>query len=87
MKTGSGGSAGWSNSVRSRLHLFYPEPESDAEPDRSARVLELPKANYGSTGESIRLRYVEGTLRPDVPPVWFVRHPDQKDRLEADQKE
>ena len=68
MKTGTGGSTGWSNSVRARMHLYHPELTDDAEPERDARVLELPKANYGAHGETIRLRYVEGTLRRENEP-------------------
>jgi RecA-family ATPase len=65
MSTGTGGSTAWSNTVRSRLHLCMPQVEKDAEPDRNARILELPKANYAATGELLALTWKDGTLQLD----------------------
>jgi RecA-family ATPase len=65
MSTGDGGSTGWNNSVRSRLHLYAPKPEDEAEPDSNVRVLERPKANYAASGDCLRLRWLAGTLQVD----------------------
>lgn len=39
--------------------------ENGVEPDRDARILELPKSNYGPDGTQLRLRWVESALRPE----------------------
>ncbi|MCJ7995889.1 AAA family ATPase [Rhizobium cremeum] len=61
MKSGSGssGSTAWNNSVRSRLYLTRPTGDS-IDPD--ARVLKTMKANYGTTGDEIRLRWKAGAF-------------------------
>jgi len=61
--TGTSGSTAWSNSVRSRLYLEV--PKSNGEPDSSARVLKVMKANYGSTGTKIKLRWHDGVYVVD----------------------
>jgi RecA-family ATPase len=50
--TGTSGSTGWSNSVRSRLYLEVTSPET--------RNLKLMKANHGKTGEKIEMRWQDG---------------------------
>jgi RecA-family ATPase len=57
--TGSSGSTGWNNSVRSRLYLE--RVGNDDDPDR--RVLRSMKANYGPTGEKIPLRWERGVFK------------------------
>ena len=61
--TGSGtsGSTGWSNSVRSRLYLTRLRDEG-IEPDPDARVLRTMKANYGPEGGEIRIRWRDGAF-------------------------
>ena len=59
MSSGSGtsGSTGWSNSVRSRLYLQRDEKEADF------RTLELMKSNYATIGTQIRLLYFGGAFK------------------------
>ncbi|QLF70177.1 AAA family ATPase [Peteryoungia desertarenae] len=61
MKSGSGssGSTAWNNSVRSRLYLTRPTGDA-ADPD--GRLLKTVKANYGTTGDEIRLRWKAGAF-------------------------
>lgn len=67
MSSGSGtsGSTGWNNSVRSRLYLERIAQEGyEANPD--ARVLRTMKANYGRTGGEITMTWKDGVFVPDV---------------------
>lgn len=59
MQTGTGisGSTGWNNSVRSRLYLTKEKDE-----DSDVRILKVMKANYGTTGAEIRLRWKAGAF-------------------------
>lgn len=59
--TGSSGSTGWNNSVRSRLY-FKRITDGDVENDPDARLLETMKANYGRVGEQIKLRWRRGVF-------------------------
>lgn len=63
--TGTSGSTAWSNSVRSRLYLTRPEGK-DIDPDK--RVLKTMKANYGSVGDEIHLRWKAGAFALDDGP-------------------
>ncbi|MCZ4287865.1 AAA family ATPase [Hoeflea alexandrii] len=58
MESGSGtsGSTAWSNSVRSRLYLT-----SDKD-DASRRILKTVKANYGTTGDEIKIQWQSGAF-------------------------
>jgi RecA-family ATPase len=58
--TGTSGSTAWSNSVRSRLYLQAVKDD----PDR--RVLKVVKANYGRTGEEIKIRWDDGVYVVDT---------------------
>jgi RecA-family ATPase len=60
MKTGTGtsGSTGWSNSVRSRLYLERVEGASDQ------RVLTVRKSNRAAAGQQIKLRWAHGAFWP-----------------------
>ena len=67
LSTGSmdGGSTGWSNSVRSRWSLARPNAEGNTDaPDTAERVLVRMKANYSSVGDTVRLRWVNGSFAP-----------------------
>jgi len=54
--SGTSGSTAWSNSVRSRLYLTADKD------DTSGRVLKTVKANYGTTGDEIKLRWQKGAF-------------------------
>lgn len=57
--TGSSGSTGWNNSVRSRLYFSRLTDEGyEADPD--ARVLRTMKANYGRVGDEIAVQWRDG---------------------------
>lgn len=59
--SGTSGSTGWNNSVRSRLYLERVSQDGyEADPD--ARVLRIMKANYGRTGGKISLRWESGVF-------------------------
>lgn len=57
--SGSSGSTAWNNSVRSRLYLTRPDGK-DGDPD--LRILKTMKANYGTTGGEIKLRWKDGVF-------------------------
>lgn len=62
--TGSSGSTAWNNAVRSRLYLTKPRDEAgEADPD--VRVLKTVKANYGRSGDDIRIRWRNGAFVRD----------------------
>jgi RecA-family ATPase len=67
MNTGSGdsGSTAWNASFRSRLYFREPKPEEGETPDRNARILEIPKANYAARGGELRLRWRDGVIEPE----------------------
>jgi RecA-family ATPase len=68
--TGSSGSTGWNNSVRSRLYLTSPKPNRDGDiEDRNVRWLKTMKANHGQTGGKLKLRWLDGVfVRDDIKP-------------------
>lgn len=55
--SGSGGSTGWSNAVRSRLYLYQEE-------DTGRTVLARKKSNYAKKNETIDLMWHEGAFIP-----------------------
>lgn len=59
--SGTSGSTGWNNSVRSRLYLERVTQEG-YESDPDARLLRTMKANYGRTGGEISLRWQGGVF-------------------------
>lgn len=64
--TGLSGSTAWNSSVRSRLYLKRVKDDAyEADPD--ARTLETMKANYGPTGGTIALTWMDGVFVPDLP--------------------
>ena len=64
--TGTSGSTGWNNSVRSRLYLERVK-EDGFEADPDARVLRGMKANYGRIGDEIALRWESGVFVSEGP--------------------
>ncbi|WP_373503644.1 AAA family ATPase [Aestuariivirga sp.] len=66
--TGTSGSTGWSNSVRSRLYLERVTNEGfEANPD--ARRLSVKKANYARIGTEISLTWQNGVFVADTTPT------------------
>jgi RecA-family ATPase len=61
--TGSSGSTGWNNAVRSRLYLTKPEDAADDD----TRVLKSVKANYGPLGNGIEVTWRKGVFVCNVP--------------------
>lgn len=64
--SGTSGSTGWNNSVRSRLYLER-VIQGGYEADPDARVLRTMKANYGRTGGEISLRWQSGVFVAQAP--------------------
>jgi RecA-family ATPase len=60
--SGSSGSTGWNNSVRSRLYLERIKSGDGSEDDPDARVLKTMKANYAAAGAQIKLRWSRGVF-------------------------
>ncbi len=60
--SGTSGSTGWNNSVRSRLYL---ERCGSDEDDQDTRILKAKKANYGPVGTEIRIRWDRGVFRTE----------------------
>lgn len=64
--TGTSGSTGWNNSVRSRLYLSRVKQDGyEANPD--ARVLQTMKSNYARIGAEIALTWQNGVFVADAP--------------------
>lgn len=59
--SGTSGSTGWNNSVRSRLYLERVAQEG-YEQDPNARVLSTKKANYGRTGGEVSMKWQAGVF-------------------------
>ena len=66
MNSGSGtsGSTGWSNSVRSRLYFETVKADDGDEPDPDLRQLSLKKTNYGPVGRPLTVRSSAGVYVP-----------------------
>lgn len=62
--TGTSGSTGWNNSVRSRLYFHAPKARDNDEADTDVRQLEVMKSNYGPKGEAVRLCWQRGVFVP-----------------------
>jgi RecA-family ATPase len=63
--TGSSGSTGWNNSVRSRLYFEAAKASDGAEPDPDLRTLSVKKANYGPKGAPLTVRWTAGAYVPE----------------------
>ena len=70
--SGTSGSTGWSNSVRSRLYLTRVIQEG-YEPDSDARLLSTMKSNYGRTGGEISMRWQAGVFVAEATPTGLDR--------------
>lgn len=71
--SGTSGSTGWNNSVRSRLYLERVTQEGyEANPD--ARLLSTKKANYGRTGGEIAVTWRDGVFVADAPETGLDRN-------------
>lgn len=69
--SGLSGSTAWNNSARSRLYLRRDLDSTGVEVDKSVRVLETMKANYGPMGNVIDLRWENHRfVRKARPSVW-----------------
>jgi RecA-family ATPase len=82
--SGSSGSTGWVNSVRSRLYFRAANDKTSDEagddaPETGMRELVIKKNNYGPSGETIRLYYDGGVFKP-------VSSPSSLERAAAEQK-
>ena len=66
--SGTSGSTGWSNSVRSRLYLERVK-KNEEEPDPNRRILRLMKSNYSRTGVEIPLTWKDGTFVAGATPA------------------
>jgi RecA-family ATPase len=77
--TGTSGSTGWNNSVRSRLYLETIKDEKGRQIDADIRVLSVKKLNYGPADIELRLRWSRGCFVLDGPTGGF-------DKLTADAK-
>lgn len=62
--TGTSGSTGWNNSVRSRLYLERVK-DDDYETNPDARILSTKKSNYGRTGGETQLTWKGGVFVAD----------------------
>jgi RecA-family ATPase len=58
--SGSSGSTGWSNSVRSRMYFTRDE---DKDASEGTRILKVMKSNYGPEGERIQVFYERGIYK------------------------
>jgi RecA-family ATPase len=68
--SGTSGSTGWSNSVRSRLYFQRVKDDDGLEPDPDARLLSVMKANYARLGTELRLKWHQGVFVPmDGPAI------------------
>jgi RecA-family ATPase len=62
--TGTSGSTGWSNAVRSRLYLQTAKASDGSDPNPNLRTLQGMKANYGPPGGKIDLEWKNGLFVP-----------------------
>jgi RecA-family ATPase len=63
--TGTSGSTGWNNSVRSRLYFESAKAADGTAPDPDLRTLTLRKANYAPAGANITVRWKAGAYVPE----------------------
>jgi len=62
--TGTSGSTGWNNAVRSRLYLQTAKASDGSEPNKNLRTLQGMKSNYGVPGGKIDLEWKNGLFVP-----------------------
>jgi len=73
--TGSSGSTGWNNSVRSRLYLTTPKTKAGEEASPNERLLKTMKNNHAAAGGKIKLKWQHGVFVrvedvPEATPYW-----------------
>lgn len=80
-RRGDGGNTAWSNTVRSRLYLEYPEKQ-EGQDNPDARILSRKKANYARVGDELPLIWQEGmfTLQPAAGNFGLVGSIEKKNR-------
>lgn len=61
--TGTSGSTGWNNSVRSRL--YFSKTKDAQGHEQELRELKVMKSNYGPAGETVRMRWQQGVFVPE----------------------
>jgi RecA-family ATPase len=59
------GSTAWHNSVRARAYMRPIKTDDGTEPDKSLRVVEFVKSNYGPVADSITVRWKNGAFLPE----------------------
>jgi RecA-family ATPase len=64
--TGSSGSTGWGNSVRSRINFEKAKASDGSEPDPDMRTLTVNKSNYGPAGITLTLKWQNGLYLPQT---------------------
>ena len=75
---GHSGSTDWSNAARSRLYLNRPKDDQGVEIDTDARLLTRKKANFATIGDTIKLRWQNGLLVPEMSgPSYFRRSAEE----------
>jgi RecA-family ATPase len=62
--TGTSGSTGWNNSVRSRLYFQTAKAADGTEPNKNLRIFQGMKNNYGEIGGRIDLEWKNGLFVP-----------------------
>jgi RecA-family ATPase len=62
--TGTSGSTGWNNAVRSRLYFQTAKASDGSEPNPNLRTLQGMKSNYGVPGGKIDLEWINGLFVP-----------------------
>jgi RecA-family ATPase len=62
--TGTSGSTGWNNAVRSRLYLQPAKASDGSEPNKNLRTFQGMKSNYGARGGKIDLEWKNGLFVP-----------------------
>ena len=77
--SGTSGTTGWHNSVRSRLYFKAAKDAGDDVSETGVRELVIKKNNYGPSGETVRLFYEGGVFKP-------VSSPSSLERAAAEQK-
>jgi hypothetical protein len=66
--SGTSGSTGWHNSVRSRMYFKAANSDGEDALENGLRELIIRKTNYGPSGEAIRLYYDGGVFKPVSSP-------------------
>jgi RecA-family ATPase len=81
--TGTSGSTGWNNAVRSRLYFQTAKASDGSEPIKTMRTLEGLKSNYGAPGGKIDLEWKNGLFVPVQGPGGFDKLANEQKAEEA----